>query len=87
MRIRQSRSPGKDEFVVILRDRDYENRSRIVEQLRQASEDHIGTDSAVVATGVAEYIPESDGSFHSERADKMMYENKQALKSKGARTR
>lgn len=37
MRIRQSRSPGKDESVVILRDRDYENRSRIVEQLRQAS--------------------------------------------------
>ena len=80
---------GGDEFVVILRDRNYENRALIMDQLRRASEDNIGTNNAVVASGIAEFNPESDDSFHAvfEKADKRMYENKQALKSKGARER
>ena len=80
---------GGDEFVVILRDRNYENRALIMDQLRRASEDHIGTNNAVVASGIAEFNPESNESFHAvfEKADKRMYENKQALKSKGARAR
>ena len=80
---------GGDEFVVILRNRDYENRALIMDQLRRASEDNIGTNNAVVASGIAEFNPESDESFHAvfEKADKRMYENKQALKSKGARER
>lgn len=80
---------GGDEFVVLLRDRNYQNRALIMDQLRRASEDNIGTNNAVVASGIAEFNPESDESFHEvfEKADKRMYENKQALKSKGARAR
>ncbi len=80
---------GGDEFVVILRNRDYENRALIMDQLRRVSEDNIGTNNAVVASGIAEFNPESDESFHAvfEKADKRMYKNKQVLKSKGARVR
>jgi len=80
---------GGDEFVVILQGRNYQNRGLIMDQLRRASEDNIGTNNAVVASGIAEFNPESDENFHDvfEKADKRMYENKQALKSKGARAR
>jgi len=80
---------GGDEFVVVLRGRDYQSRALIMENLQNASESHIGTDLAVVASGISDYDRECDDNFHAvfERADKLMYEHKQFLKSKGARTR
>ena len=80
---------GGDEFVVVLRGRDYQNRTSIMEDLQNASARNAGTDHPVVASGISDYHRESDENFHAvfERADKLMYEHKQFLKGKGARTR
>lgn len=80
---------GGDEFVVVLTGRDHSRRASIMESLRRESEDHIGTDQVVVSSGISDYDPETDECFRDvlERADKLMYENKRALKSMGARTR
>ena len=80
---------GGDEFVVILSGRDYDRRGDILEELRLRSEGNIGTDSVVVSAGVSEYRPGEDMEVHTvfHRADELMYENKQALKAMGARTR
>ena len=79
---------GGDEFVVILRGRDYQSRAEWMAQLQRTSEDNIGSDRVVISAGLSEYLP-GDQSFHAafERADQRMYQNKQALKSMGARTR
>ena len=80
---------GGDEFVVILKGRDYENRKRLMFELHRQSSDHIGTDEAIVSGGMAEYIPGQDLTVKEifERADEAMYEEKQLLKSLGAISR
>jgi len=73
----------------VLQGRDYENRETIMENMRRISESRVGTDQAVVSSGISDYVRGSDESCHAvfERADKLMYENKQALKRMGARSR
>ena len=80
---------GGDEFVVILRGRDYEDRSGIMDRLHRLSESHIGTDRVVVSAGISEYAQGADADYHAvfARADSLMYQDKQALKALGARTR
>ena len=80
---------GGDEFVAILRGRDYENRAAIMAELHRLSESRIGTDQVVVSAGMSEYAGGADADCHAvfARADSLMYQNKQALKSMGARTR
>ena len=80
---------GGDEFVIVLQGRDYENRETLMENMRRISESHVGTDQAVVSSGISDYVRGSDESCHAvfERADKLMYENKEALKRMGARSR
>ena len=80
---------GGDEFVVILTGDDYQNRKTILKSLHSASSEHIGSGEAVVAAGMADYIPEKSSSLHSifEQADARMYENKKELKAKGAVSR
>ena len=80
---------GGDEFVVVLTGRDYDSRKDILESLNRCSEEHIGTPEVVIAAGYSDYLPESDHALHDafERADALMYENKQALKAKGSISR
>ena len=80
---------GGDEFVVIIEGADYDNRESVLAELNGIIEDNIGTDNVVISIGVSVYEPETDNTFHAvfQRADSLMYERKQQLKSMGARTR
>ncbi len=74
---------GGDEFVVFLRGEDYSNREKLMNTLQAQVLEKIQSKSGpILASGMAEYIPESD-TFVSEifdRADKAMYKNKRELK-------
>ncbi len=80
---------GGDEFVVILRGRDYLIRKELVLALHDRSVAHINTKEVVISGGLSEYKPGEDASFHDafERADSSMYEEKDLLKGMGAISR
>ena len=80
---------GGDEFVVILRGRDYLIRKELVLALHDRSVRHISTKEVVIAGGLSDYKPDEDTSFHDafERADTLMYEEKNLLKGMGAVSR
>ena len=71
---------GGDEFVVLLRNSDYENRAGLMEKLRSFP---TGTSmEKPYACGISEYRPGEDHGVHDVfiRADAEMYENKKILK-------
>ena len=74
---------GGDEFVVILRGRDYSVREELILALHDRSVEHIRTNEVVISGGLSDYKPGSDSGFHDafERADALMYEEKKRLKS------
>ena len=74
---------GGDEFVVILRGRDYNNRAALLQMLEAINRDEEKNRGAVIACGLAEFRPGEDASVAAvfERADGAMYENKKQLKS------
>ena len=75
---------GGDEFAVLLSEDDYAVRDRLLGLLREESEANGRTRSGpVVASGMAVYEPETDEDFDAvfKRADRRMYDNKNALKS------
>jgi len=80
---------GGDEFVVILTGRDYLIRKELLLALHDRSVEHINTEEVVVSGGLSDYRPDEDTDFHEvlERADALMYEEKQLLKGMGASTR
>lgn len=80
---------GGDEFVVVLTGRDYLIRRELVLALHERSVAHISTKDVVISGGLSDYGAEADASFHDvfERADALMYEEKQLLKGMGAVTR
>ena len=80
---------GGDEFVVILRGRDYLSRKELVLALHDRSVAHISTKEVVISGAFSEYRPGADTSFHDafERADALMYEEKKLLKSMGSISR
>ncbi|MBQ7503678.1 EAL domain-containing protein [bacterium] len=80
---------GGDEFVVILSGRDYLIRRELVLALHDRSVEHIRTNEVVVSCGSSDYRPGEDIDFHSmfERADELMYKEKQLLKGMGSITR
>ena len=80
---------GGDEFVAILRGRDYLARKELLQELHDRSVKHIGSKDVVVSGGLANYRPGDDASFHDvfERADVRMYKEKELLKSMGSITR
>ena len=74
---------GGDEFVIFLRGSDYSNRAELIKNLRKQSlENQMSRSGPVLASGMAEYLPEVDTLVSDifERADKEMYENKEKLK-------
>lgn len=80
---------GGDEFVAVLKGQDYEAKDRLMKALHDRSSENISLGKVVVAGGVSEYRPGEDRHFHAvfERADKLMYAEKMALKANGAITR
>ena len=80
---------GGDEFVIILTGRDYVIRKELVLTLHDRSVTHIGSGGVVVSGGLSEFMPGEDKSYHAvfERADSLMYDEKQLLKGLGAVTR
>lgn len=80
---------GGDEFVIILTERDFNNRTALMYELHAQSVDNIAKNGAVVAGGLAEYIPDKDKHLRDvfNRADGAMYKEKLRLKSSGAAMR
>ncbi|MBR4721348.1 MAG: amino acid permease [Clostridia bacterium] len=80
---------GGDEFVILLQGQDYEVRYEILNDINAKIEENIGSDKVVASLGMSEFNPKSDNSFYEvfARADGLMYERKQELKSMGAVTR
>ena len=74
---------GGDEFVVVLKDQDFENREELISRLRKQVGENVRIgEGPVIASGLAEYQPTSDHSVEDvfNRADVLMYDNKARLK-------
>ena len=73
---------GGDEFVAILRGQDYENRAALAESMRRQNRESFAFGGAIIATGIADFIPGTDASLADvfRRADAEMYRDKSALK-------
>ena len=80
---------GGDEFVVVLKGRDFIIRKELLLALHDRSVANIGSGGVVVSGGLSDYREGEDKDYHEvfERADGQMYEEKQLLKSLGASTR
>jgi len=75
---------GGDEFVIIIDGQDYTNREELLKTLRDESyANKISRSGPVVASGMTLYNPDTDKSFSDvfERADNLMYKNKEELKN------
>ena len=77
---------GGDEFVVIVTGRDYENRRKLISRLLAENEAHAAFGGAVIACGLAEFVPGLDRNTGDvfARADAAMYANKARLKAQAA---
>ncbi|MBR0368500.1 MAG: EAL domain-containing protein [Clostridia bacterium] len=74
---------GGDEFVAVLRGQDFASRESLVAGLRRQVEENIRIgEGPVIASGLAEFQPNSDRSVEDvfNRADNQMYEEKARLK-------
>jgi len=74
---------GGDEFVVILRGKDYDTREEILRTFEEENMQNREEDNHIeIALGIAEFDPEQDGSLQDvfERADEMMYRRKAEMK-------
>ena len=74
---------GGDEFAAVLTGQDYEHRRELKESFRALNAARRAPEEAVVACGMADYVPGRDTRFQDvfERADADMYENKKFLKN------
>ena len=79
---------GGDEFVAVLKGRDYNNKTELLEKLKpyQKAKDLNDSEpwlSVCVAVGYSEYDPKKDKEFLDvfKRADEAMYQNKKDLKA------
>ena len=79
---------GGDEFTVILEGDGFDSMDKAIEEMNRKVEDNIKTNEVVVSIGHSTF-KEGDRTLRDifERADKLMYERKQKLKSMGAKTR
>lgn len=75
---------GGDEFVVILRGADYENREELESAFRAVIDDNQQQGAVVVSSGLAIYESGIDESYNDvfNRADELMYTRKMELKSR-----
>ena len=75
---------GGDEFVVILRGADYENREELESAFRAVIDDNQQQGAVVISSGLAIYESGIDESYNDvfNRADELMYTRKMELKSR-----
>ena len=75
---------GGDEFVVLLRRRDWEKRDELMETLADKNRKNQETGGVIIASGLADFDPERDKCVADvfKRADATMYENKKRLKER-----
>ena len=73
---------GGDEFMAILEGSDYENREQLLEAFELKIDDNNKKGLIVISDGLAVYRADKDGDFDAvyQRADRRMYERKNALK-------
>ena len=73
---------GGDEFVVILRGEDFENRRALLSLVDEQAQAKLSHDGDAIAAGMAEYDPGEHSSLLRvfEQADRRMYERKKQLK-------
>ncbi|MCR4807329.1 MAG: GGDEF domain-containing protein [Lachnospiraceae bacterium] len=74
---------GGDEFVVFLKDSDYDAREDLIKKFKDTVLDNLRKgEGPVAAMGMSEYRPDEDLSITDvfERADNLMYEDKKKLK-------
>ena len=83
---------GGDEFSIILRDEDYQNRDALVSRFRRDCSEVTASaenkwEQVHVSMGIAVYDPQEDRDVNDvlRRADKVMYENKSQRKKSAAR--
>jgi len=76
---------GGDEFAVLLKGRDYENRRELIVQLGDAQEDKRVKGIKPIAVGLSDFNPDKDMRVQDvfERADSLMYDDKKRCKSEG----
>jgi len=74
---------GGDEFVVLLRGRDFANRQALLLRMEEENLSRRQNGGAVIACGMAEFLPDRDDTLAAvfRRADAAMYENKALLKT------
>ncbi|SCW26692.1 diguanylate cyclase (GGDEF) domain-containing protein [Ruminococcaceae bacterium YRB3002] len=74
---------GGDEFVVILRGSDYINRHDLIKQFAARMFENKRNSLVTLAYGLAEYVQQKDNRVQDvfERADNLMYENKEMFKN------
>ncbi len=75
---------GGDEFVVVLRGSDYEQRHELLETIRATISENKKNGDVVIATGLSVFDPAKDTTVNDvfQRADDLMYTNKSELKEK-----
>ena len=78
---------GGDEFVVVLKGEDFENRDELLQKFEEgqvavSASAQNEWDKVSVSSGVAVYDPQTDSSFNDlvHRADQLMYDNKRERK-------
>ena len=73
---------GGDEFAVILKGSDYENRMDLLVEITRLQEENKKKGKVTIAFGMSDYDPEKDIRMQDvfERADKLMYERKKRTK-------
>ena len=74
---------GGDEFAAVLKNDDYKERIALTEKMKAQVEENKRSGGAVIAVGIADYLPESDKCVLEvfKRADKEMYADKRRLKN------
>ncbi|MCR5148911.1 MAG: EAL domain-containing protein [Eubacterium sp.] len=73
---------GGDEFVTLLFDDNYENREKLIDEFKKLQQEHMASDKVTLAYGISDYNPAVDFKVQDvfERADSLMYQNKELLK-------
>lgn len=79
---------GGDEFVVLLERDDYENRDSLLGIFNQTIDENQKTGKVVISCGMAVYNPGEDSDYNDvfSRADQLMYDRKNQLKSRDCQT-